>query len=79
MYEIRYSGGPASVLSYRGRNGCGQQAGIAIHDQSRDGRQVLHVYPITSRGTVSDACYLEVPADAVPAFISALRSFINPG
>lgn len=79
MHEIRYAHGSTPDLTYRGRNGYGTQAGIAVYDRSREDRRVLQLSPITSRGTVSDACHLEVPADAVPALVSALRELtFNP-
>lgn len=79
MHEIQYLGGSEPGLSYRGRNGYAKQAGIAVHDCSREGRQVLRLCPITSRGALSDACHLEVPADAVPALVSVLRALtIDP-
>jgi hypothetical protein len=65
-------------LSYRGRNRYGRQAGFAITVFDREGRRVIRLNPITSRGTVTDACHGEVPADAVPSLVAALESFINP-
>jgi hypothetical protein len=73
MHEVRYSKSSATELRYLGRNRYGKQCGVALVDRWRDGRKVMRLYPITTRGTVSEACHLEVPPEAVPALLKAIR------
>ncbi|MDR3638629.1 MAG: hypothetical protein P4L84_32790 [Isosphaeraceae bacterium] len=77
MFEITYPNGFAPGLIYLGRNRYGKQAGIAVADRSREGRKIVRLYPITSRGSVSDACHLEIAAEAVPSLVDAISRCIE--
>lgn len=79
MIEITYPNGSAPDLIYLGRNRYGKQAGIAVEDRRYAEQDVLRFYPITTRNTVSEACHMEVPAEAVPALVGALEAFLKDG
>lgn len=54
--------------TYRGRNGIGTQVGIELANI----RGALQILPVNTKG-VSDAAWLEVPAENVPDYIAGLK------
>jgi hypothetical protein len=75
MHVIPYPKDSAPDLIYLGRNRYGKQAGIALVDRSWEGRRVIRLYPVTTRGTVCEACHLAVAAEAVPALLRSMRGW----
>ena len=71
MTEIKFDR-PAQ-FGARGRNGYLTTTGIAIFDMGDGHFSEIHLHPLTSRGSVSEACRIPIRKTAIRALIAELQ------
>jgi len=61
-------------LHAKGRNGFMKCRGVEVATLFFGDNNIVHINPITSHGTASDAARIEIPATAIPRMIAVLKS-----